>query len=119
MPTDDATVKIVTNEEVLAIQTSSSNNRQVSNKVPQGIQQCVNITAESYECSEVVWVADDGAGGQYVAVFWTGLSANRTVTVPLSAVRGSGQGAKVRELWGGADLPPVADRGLSKCDAAR
>ena len=58
-------------------------------------------------------------GGQYVAVFWTGLSANRTVTVPLSAVRGSGQGAKVRELWGGADLPPVADRGLSKCDAAR
>lgn len=106
MPTDEATLKIVTNQEVLAIQTSSSNNRQVYNKA-----QCVHITDESYQCSEVVWAADDGAGGQYVAVFWTGLSANRNVTVSLSAVRSSGQGAKVRELWKGVDLPPVAAGG--------
>ena len=57
MPTDEATLKIVTNSEVLAIQESSTNGREVSN-----VAHC-NATAAAYKCNEVVWAADDGAGG--------------------------------------------------------
>ena len=102
MPTDDATLKIVTNVEVLAIQESSTNGREVTNVV-----RC-NAPAAAYKCNEVVWSADDGAGGQYVAVFWTG-TGPRTVHVPLVGIRSSG--AHVRDLWKLQDLGPVAPGG--------
>ena len=102
MPTDDATLKIVTNVEVLAIQESSTNGREVSNTA-----RC-NVSAAAYKCNEVVWAADDGAGGQYVAVFWTG-TGSRTVHVPIAGIRASG--AHVRDLWKLQDLAPVAAGG--------
>ena len=64
--------------------------------------------AAAYKCNEVVWAADDGAGGQYVAVFWTG-TGPRTVRVPLAGIRSSG--AHVRDLWKLQDLAPVAAGG--------
>jgi hypothetical protein len=99
MPTDEATLKIVTNTKVLAIQHASRNNRQISNVVaaatsPGGCK----AANTSYKCNEVVWAADDGSGGQYVALFWTG-SGNRTVTVPVVSVRSSA--ATVHDLWNG------------------
>eukprot|EP01052_Picozoa_sp_SAG31_P037895 SAG31_NODE_4967_length_2829_cov_3.589744_3_plen_126_part_00 len=102
MPTDDATLKIVTNAEVLAIQQSSTNGREVSNVV-----RCDAPTA-AYKCNEVVWAADDGVGGQYIAAFWTGFGS-RTVRIPLASIRSSG--AHVRDLWKLQDLKPVAPGG--------
>ena len=102
MPTDEATLKIVTNSEVLAIQESSTNGREVSN-----VAHC-NATAAAYKCNEVVWAADDGAGGQYVAVFWTG-TGSRTIHIPLVGIRSSS--AHVRDLWKHQDLEPVVAGG--------
>ena len=102
MPTDDATLKIVTNSEVLAIQESSTNGREVTN-----VAHC-NATAAAYTCNEVIWAADDGAGGQYVAAFWTG-TGSRTVHVPLAKIRSSS--AHVRDLWKLQDLEPITAGG--------
>lgn len=102
MPTDDATLKIVTNLEVLAIQESSTKGREVSN-----VARCEAPVA-AYKCNEVVWAAEDGVGGQYVAIFWTG-SGNRTVRVSLAGIRSSG--AKVRDLWKLQDTQAVAAGG--------
>lgn len=72
------------------------------------VAQCADA-ASTYKCSEVVWAADDGADGQYVAVFWTG-TGNRTVTVPLAGIRSAA--ANVRDVWARMDLPnPVPSGG--------
>ena len=66
MPTTDATLKIVTNAEVLAIQESSSGGHEVSNVLGPN---CSHPPA-AYQCNQVVWAAEDGSGGHYLAVFW-------------------------------------------------
>ena len=109
MPTDDATLKIVTNTEVLAIQESSSGGHELSNVLGPN---CTHAIAE-YQCNEVVWAADDGAGGHYLAVFWTG-GGNVTASVPLSKVHAGG--AKVRDLWKQRDLPPLSAGGSLRVD---
>jgi hypothetical protein len=113
LPTDNATLKIVTNEEVLAIQEHSQNNRQLSN-----VAKC-GSSNESYVCSEVIWVADRSDGdtddGKYVAFFWTG-SGNTTIVLELSQLGGAfanAQAVSVRDLWRKEDMPHVIDGSLA------
>jgi alpha-galactosidase len=113
MPTDDATLKIVTNREVLAIQDHSVNNKQLSN-----VAKCSSYSNDSYACSEVIWVADCSDDptnhGKYVAFFWTG-SGNTTIKLPVVQLGGSfttGKPVIVRDLWRNEDLPRVTDGSL-------
>ena len=112
MPTDDATLKIVTNREVLAIQERSVGNRQLSN-----VAKC-SSSNESYACSEVIWVADcsdDPQHGKYVAFFWTG-TGNTTIVLPLGKLGGIFTGGRqsviARDLWRNEDLPRVTGGSL-------
>ena len=112
MPTDEATLRIVTNTEVLAIQHSSRNNQQLSNTVAAVASAGGCKTANTtFECNEVVWVADDGSGGQYVALFWTG-AGNRTISTPIAVVRSSAANVHVRDLWARKDVGRVEAGGL-------
>lgn len=113
MPTDDATLKIVTNREVLAIQDHSVNNKQLSN-----VAKCSSYSNDSYACSEVIWVADCSDDptnhGKYVAFFWTG-SGNTTIKLPVVQLGGSfttGKPVIARDLWRNEDLPRVTDGSL-------
>jgi len=114
LPADAATLALVTNARVLAIQQSSRNNRQVSNtrsaRVGFGGMRTRPVTGacaqplDSYQCSEVVWVADgDSPATKYVAVFWTG-PGSHTATVDLEAA-GVRHVANGTNLWTGAAVP--------------
>ena len=111
MPTDNATLKIVTNREVLAIQERSIRNKQLSN-----VAKC-SSSNDSYVCSEVIWVADcidDPDHVKYVAFFWTG-SGNATIDLPIVQLGKkftNGAPVFVRDLWRNEDLPQVTGGSL-------
>jgi alpha-galactosidase len=87
LPTSDQrTLDLLTNDEVLAVLTHSTGNRQVLR-----------------EGDLVVWTADaTDRAGRFVAVFNTG-DAALTVELPLSSA-GVAAGSRATDLWTGADL---------------
>jgi hypothetical protein len=84
---DDATLSLLTNEEVLAVLNGSSGNSQLSR------------TEDS-----VVWVADAGDGGKYVALFNVGDGGTVKIAVELAALGLNGP-CRVRDMWAREDLP--------------
>jgi alpha-galactosidase len=81
LPENDAlTLRLLTNEEVLAVDQESSGNREVLAEGP-----------------AVVWAAEAPDGGTYVALFNRGESP-RAVEVPLARLGLSGT-VRVRDLW--------------------
>ncbi|USI74741.1 glycoside hydrolase family 27 protein [Sphingomonas morindae] len=89
---DAATLALLTNRAVLAVNQASSDNR------PHFVEDETRI-----------WSARPDAGsGRYVGLFNTGKTA-RTVGLPLAALGLDGP-QPVRDLWSGAMLPPAAGR---------
>ncbi|MCC2976285.1 glycoside hydrolase family 27 protein [Sphingomonas sp. PL-96] len=89
---DDATLALLTNREVLAVNQASSDNR------PHFLADDVRI-----------WSARPADGrGRYVALFNTGKEA-RDIALPLRELGLNGS-QPVRDLWEGTALPPVTDR---------
>jgi hypothetical protein len=103
---DEFTLSLLTNDEVLAVNQRSTNNRQLTRND-----------------QSVVWIADvPDSGDKYVAVFNTGPAPVRgrgaatapvatqpaTITVPLADLGSTGR-CGVRDLWANKDLSPVSD----------
>jgi hypothetical protein len=91
---DEATLDLLTNDEVLAVNQASHGNREVYRRD--------NL---------VVWQANDAQGGVYVAMFNLNDAAAAIATsVPIQlselGIRGP---ARVRDLWRRSDLEPAAD----------
>ncbi len=87
--TDDFTLSLLTNEEILGVNQNSSNNRQLSDK--DGI---------------IAWTADvPGSKDKYLAVFNT-TKKETEAAVDLSTLGMSGT-IKVRDLWKKADMSPI------------
>jgi alpha-galactosidase len=86
---DEATLALLTNDEILAVNQRSAGNRQLFR------------TADGL----VAWVADvpDAPGARYLALFNT---RNEAAPVPVKlADLGLAGSARVRDLWAGRDLP--------------
>ncbi|MBN2180286.1 MAG: glycoside hydrolase family 27 protein [Sedimentisphaerales bacterium] len=84
---DDFTLSLLTNDEVLAVNQNSANNRELFNR--QG---------------HIAWVADaPDAGGKYVALFNTNDAGEESVKVTFGEIGLSGQ-CTVRDLWAKKDL---------------
>jgi hypothetical protein len=92
LPTSDAeTIALLSNPEVLAVNQTSSNNRQFAR-----------------HGDLVIWVADAAESGQrYVACFNLG-EQPAVVEVPLAEPRFS-SGCQIRDLWQRQDLGRFAD----------
>lgn len=96
--TDPATLALLTNDEVLAVNQRSANNRQLFRG----------------DDGMIAWIADvPGSADKYLAVFNTrdaavaaGAAATAPVRVPLADL-GFGGGARVRDLWRAQDLGTV------------
>jgi hypothetical protein len=88
---DEATLALVTNDEVLAVNQRSRGGRQLSR------------TGESG-----VWAADAEEGGKYVALFNVGDDGPRGIAVGLAELGLDGP-CEVRDLWACEDLPPCQD----------
>ncbi|HEY2417681.1 MAG TPA: glycoside hydrolase family 27 protein [Steroidobacteraceae bacterium] len=91
---DEATLDLLTNDEVLAVNQASHGNREVYRRD--------NL---------VVWQANDAQGGVYVAMFNLNDAAAAIATsVPIQlselGIRGP---ARVRDLWRRSDLEPAAN----------
>src|SRR5262249_15263578 len=88
LPTSDAAIlDLLTNDEVLAVNQDSRNNREL---LRQGDQ--------------VIWTADKpDSGDKFLALFNIGEDLAMQVTVDLSALGGTGN-YEVRDLWTHADL---------------
>lgn len=83
---DPATLALLTNDEVLAVNQNSTHNRQLSRSGDQ-----------------IVWVADAASvGSKHLAVFNTG-AASAPIAVPLASLGASGA-VQVRDLWQRSDL---------------
>ena len=96
--TDDFTLSLLTNDEVLAVDQGSANNRQLF-RTDDGL---------------IAWIADaPGSADKYLAVFNTrdaakDLPPGATAPVPVKlADLGINGSAKVRDLWMKKDLDPV------------
>jgi alpha-galactosidase len=95
--TDPFTLSLLTNDEVLAVNQHSANNRQLF-RTDDGL---------------IAWVADAADGkGKYLAVFdtrdaSTATAGNRPVSVEMSALGLQGQ-VQVRDLWSRTPLKPVS-----------
>jgi alpha-galactosidase len=96
--TDDLTLSLLTNDEVLAVNQHSGNNRQLF-RTGDGL---------------IAWIADEpDSGDKYLAVFNTrnapgDAAKDATVAVPVKlAELGITGSAKVRDLWAKKNLPPV------------
>ncbi len=89
--TDEFTLSLLTNDEVLAVNQRSANNRQLF-RTDDGL---------------VAWVADAPAAGEkYVALFNTRDGAPAEVSVALADL-GFAKAARVRDLWARRDLAPA------------
>ena len=95
--TDAFTLSLLTNDEVIAVNQHSANNRQLF-RTDDGL---------------IAWVADAVDGGaKYLAVFDTrdatdGAAGTRPIPVELAALGLQGQ-VQVRDLWSRAQLKPVS-----------
>ncbi|MDQ8184191.1 glycoside hydrolase family 27 protein [Pelagicoccus sp. SDUM812002] len=99
--TDDFTLSLLTNDEVLAVNQHSENNRQLF-RTEDGL---------------IAWVSDDPeSGDKYLAVFNTkdrpeGASQKTTITVAIPVADLGFEGmVKIRDLWAREDLPATRDR---------
>jgi hypothetical protein len=94
LPKNDAfTLSLLTNDEVLAVDQNSTNNRQLFR-----------------DGAKIAWTADvPGSSDKYVALFNAPppktKPATETIGVPLADIGCKGECA-VRDLWNGSDLPP-------------
>ena len=82
---DDATLELITNDDVLRVLTNSCNGRQIFRRG-----------------SLIAWMADGNEDKTYLAVFNTGFSAV-AVSMPLDGHE-LPSAASVRDLWSGASL---------------
>jgi hypothetical protein len=91
--TDRFTLSLLTNREVLAVNQSSTNNRELSARG-----------------DEVVWVAapSDNGSDRYVALFNLGDDAPKTISVALRNLGLDGS-CRARDLWLGQDLGTVKE----------
>ncbi|WP_444846720.1 glycoside hydrolase family 27 protein [Duganella caerulea] len=88
--TDPFTLSLLTNDEVIAVNQRSENNRQLF-RTDDGL---------------IAWIADvPQSKDKYLAVFNTGETAARVAVKPASL--GVGDAAPVRDLWSGKDLGPA------------
>lgn len=86
--TDDFTLSLLTNDEVLAVNQRSSNNRQIF-RTEDGL---------------VAWAADiPGSASKYLAVFNTRDAGNATITVKLADTGLTGK-MRARDLWKNQDV---------------
>ncbi|HBF33050.1 TPA: alpha-galactosidase [Candidatus Sumerlaeota bacterium] len=89
---DDATLALLTNDEVIAVNQKSDNNRQLFRT----------------DAGQIAWVADvPGSKDKYVALFNTGTETT-SVTLPLADIGFKGS-VQVRDLWEKKDLEKVKD----------
>jgi len=111
LPSDAATVALVTNPGVLNVSRYGDAPLEVRNTAT-----CAS-PAQSYLCSQVVWCANDTRPdhsstlpGKFVAMFSTGgppYNESRTVTVPLSVIGLESHGMlHLRNLWTGEKHHP-------------
>jgi alpha-galactosidase len=79
---DEWTLSLLTNEEVLAVNQASSNNREMMN-----------------DGSRIVWTANAPDGSKYVALFNIGDDGPLTVSVKCADLGISAKDCKARDLW--------------------
>jgi len=90
---DSVTYKIITNEEVIAVDQQSENNHEVRN-----------------QNGMVIWTADlPGSKSKYVAVFNTNDGKAEPISVTWSEIGVSGE-LKVRDLWAKKDLGNFSEK---------
>lgn len=90
---DSVTYKIITNDEVIAVDHHSENNHEVRNQ--KGI---------------VIWTAEQpGTGSKYVALFNTNDGKAETIIVSWTEIGAKGE-LKVRDLWTKKDLGKFMDK---------
>jgi alpha-galactosidase len=87
---DEFTLSLLTNDEVLAVNQHSSQNRQIARRG-----------------DEVIWVADGPREGKIVGFFNTS-EETRTMGIELSGL-GFSSGVKVRDIWLRKDIDHVRD----------
>ncbi|MCU0793218.1 MAG: glycoside hydrolase family 27 protein [Opitutaceae bacterium] len=92
--TDDFTLSLLTNDEVLAVNQFSARNHQLFRT----------------SAGHVAWLADiPYSPDKYVALFNLADSGPAVVRVPLADLGLPPGSARVRDLWSHSDLPPAAD----------
>ena len=90
--TDDFTLSLLTNPEVIAVNQDSAGNHELF-----------------HHDNTVAWIADiPGTSDKYVALFNTGDSGSQTVRVNLTGLGFKGS-TRIRDLWQRVDLPLVKD----------
>lgn len=90
---DSITYRLITNEEALAVNRKSSNNRELR-----------------ASANEVVWVADDPvSGGKYVALFNIGDTATQQIKIDWNELGITGK-KNVRDVWRQKDIGVFADK---------
>ena len=93
--TDDFTMSLLTNENILKMHKNSRNPHQVWRKEIGG-------------CEHILWTASSAEGGIYAAVFNTG-EKDSEIQIPLADLEICGK-VKVTELWSGEEI--AAENGI-------